>query len=100
MGAVERAKQLLKDAGYIVIPKERRVIIHSRYLVSPWDLERFSGAPERYTDMVLSTHLRSIAGEIKDQGLYVHSKNAIDDPVTGKEVYFDTAVAVIKPKDE
>lgn len=96
-GQEAAAKALLKGLGYVVLPKERRVIVQARWLVSPHELER--SRDPRFEDMMRAANLRSLITEADQNGLVIHERQELDDPITGREVLFNSAIGIIKPKE-
>ena len=94
---LEQLAEHLRKHGYSVIPKDRRVIVTSRYMVPPMDLERGRFNEPRYEDMVRSTNLQKLIRHADDHGFIVHAKQDLDDPVTGREVIFTSAMRLVRP---
>ena len=94
---ITHAKLLLKEAGYVVIPRERHIVVQSRYMVPPHDLNY--SRVERYEDMVRQKMLRDLICEADHAGLVLHARQDLNDPVTGREVVFTSAMGMIKPKE-
>uniref|UniRef100_E6VL60 Uncharacterized protein n=1 Tax=Rhodopseudomonas palustris (strain DX-1) TaxID=652103 RepID=E6VL60_RHOPX len=94
---VKHAKVFLEGRGYVVIPKEQVEVLHIRYEVHLHDLAMGKVSPERFEDMVLGTHARALASEMQERGVLALKRT---DDVGTLSTYFDTSIAVIKPKDE
>ncbi len=94
---VERAKQILEDEGYIVIPKDRVEVLHIRYEVHHHDPTVLHTSPERFEDLVLGTIARGVTAELQERDFLALKRT--DDVVT-LSTYFDASIAVIKPKAE
>jgi hypothetical protein len=94
---VEHCKNVLRTNGYVVIPKERRVILTANYVIPDYAY-RNAVAPERLEDAAQTANLHRITNDIVQHGLFVQTKREWDDEVTGHEGVVQTAIAVIKPK--
>lgn len=98
--AIKRAADFLRGEGFVVIPRERHVVATARYIVPPFDMESRRFSEPRYDDMVRATNLRKLIHHADDNGLVLHLKQDINDPVTGREVVFTSAMGLIVPKAE
>lgn len=99
VAGVKHAFQYLKDRGFIVLPPERRVIVQAREAIPLGEMERSRMSAERVADMAQETCVRRIVRELFNKGLCVHSRQDIDDAITGREVVFTSAIGVIKPSE-
>lgn len=97
---LEQAASILRDNGYVVIPRERHVVVQATYMVPPHEIEKVRSGDHRWSDIALTTSLKKIALEAYDAGLVIHKRQDIADPICGQEVVFRTAMACIKPKAE
>lgn len=87
----ERAKQHLRDNGYVVIPRERHVVLTTQTI-----LQR--EVPESYVEHVFDTMARRLGATIVEEGACIKEDETFDDPVTGKERVLRLVVGVIKTK--
>jgi hypothetical protein len=94
---LEHCKNVLKQAGYLVIARERRVILTASYVMPPQEAQRAMSI-ERLTDMIQMEQERRLGRALFDQKLIVNHMQPTTDPVTGPEDIFTSAIACIKPK--
>lgn len=95
---LENLADLLRRNGYVVIPRERRVVLTSTYILSPTEMRYSRVNAERIEDMAREQSLKRLIRQADDDGLILHVRQDIDDPVTGREIVFRSAMAVTKPK--
>jgi hypothetical protein len=86
----------LRGAGFVVIPRERHVVLHSSYIVTRLELERARSAV-RLADAALEDNLRCIIRKAFNDGLMLHQRR--ESPDDGDNV-FTTMMGVIKPKED
>lgn len=86
---IEDAKALLKDAGYIVLPKERRVILQYHSIIPAWIDD----------DSAKHRNLKGLIHSAEEAGLIQHLRQDFEDHITGKEVLFRSLMGVIKPRE-
>jgi hypothetical protein len=91
------AAKFLRENGYVVIRKERRVILDANYILPPHP-EQMKIGKERLIDIVQREQERTFARKLFDEGLVASTIRQISDPVTGTEEVFTSVIAVIKPK--
>jgi hypothetical protein len=89
------ALQVVKAAGYVVIPSERHVVLDASYSLPLWT----KGSMERLMDCALVNNAERIARAAAARGLFIEHKREVDDPATGREVIVSHACAFIKPKE-
>lgn len=94
---LEQAKKLLRDNGYVVIPKERRLILTVNHMMPPHH-DRHRMGKERLADMLQSQQERQFGRALFDSGLVVNHVRPLSDPVTGNEEVFTSTIACIVPK--
>lgn len=93
----EHMARLLRERGYVVIPKERRVILTANYVLPPYQ-EQLRIGKERLKDLVQRQQEHTFARKLFDEGLVASTARSISDPVTGHEEVFTSCIALIKPK--
>lgn len=89
--------RFLRERGYVVIPRERRVILDANYVLPPYS-EQLRIGKERLIDMVQREQERTFARKLFDEGLVANTIRHIGDEVTGRGEVFTSAIGVIKPK--
>jgi hypothetical protein len=95
--SLEFYAKFLRAHGYVVIPRERHVVLDANYVLPPYS-EQLRIGKERLIDMVQREQERTFARKLFDEGLVANTIRHISDEVTGREVVFTSAIAVIKPK--
>lgn len=96
---LSHCKNVLRQNGYVVIARERHRVITARFVVPPHEVEYSRLSAERYADMVHSSNLQRLIRQADADGLIIHERKDINDPITGREVVFSSAMGLIKPKE-
>ena len=97
---LEHCKNVLRQNGYVVLPKERRVILQTNFLVPTSEVQYSRANAERYADMAQNANVQRLVREAMANGLVLHERRTIDDEVTGREIVFTSVMGVIKPNDD
>jgi hypothetical protein len=95
---VRHAKQILRDAGYVVIPRERHVVLTQAYRMSKYEMEYSKFNAEAIRDCANHTMLRAIGPKLHKDGLLIKTVREEKWPEPIYEMRMQ--VAVIKPRDE
>lgn len=94
----ESVAEWLRSKGYVVIPKERHVVLSASSSIPRFEIESsrgsFDAAIKRSKDLMT----RSIAKKLMDDNLIISKTHEADDPITGREFFVSVAAAIIKPK--
>jgi hypothetical protein len=91
-----KAQELLRTNGYVVIPNERRVVLHASYIISRFEMERAHNA-NRLMDAAVEDNLRCLIRKAFNDGLLSYERR--EDPENGDNI-FTTLMDVIKPKGD
>jgi len=92
----EQLAKRLRAHGYVVIPRERHVVLHSSFIVTRREVAK---APDRIADMALADNMRCLIRKAHHDGLLQHVRRDVEEPVTGCETVFSTMMGIIKPKE-
>jgi hypothetical protein len=85
----------LRGAGFVVIPRERHVVLHASYLVTRREMEN-SRIANRLADAALEDNLRCLIRKAFNDGLLLHERRENDE----RDTMFTTLMGVIKPKED
>ena len=91
---LENYAKILRDNGYMVTPRERRVIITANRAVSERDLQ--PGRPTGFMKWLHNELARTLILEAVDAGLVTFEREGYDPSMRG--VVFKATAAFIKPK--
>jgi hypothetical protein len=94
---VRHAKQILRDAGYVVIPRERHVVLTQQWVMPP---EYTVENPEQFVEYKLRTMASAIGRHALEAGLCITEDKTLLDPITGRKRFLSVDAGFIKPRDE
>lgn len=87
----------LKAEGYVVIPKERHVILTSSACIDRYLVERMQPEEaQRYNNFIKHRHSREIGWEILDKGYGLSVDHGLDPHMDGYRTTY--SVGLILPK--
>lgn len=94
---VRHAKTVLTSRGYVVIPRERHVVLTVSSVLPPHPA-RLKIGKERLADMMQTQQAHQFGRALFDGGVVVNRIRPLSDPVTGDEEVFESTIGLIKPK--
>jgi hypothetical protein len=96
---IEHALQVLRDNGYVVIPRERHVVLTVRRSISWWELERMQGSEElkRFNEYIDGRVARDIGYEMLRKGAITKTDLGFDNLRTRHETEWQAGI--ILPKE-
>lgn len=97
---IEHCKNVLRQNGYVVLPKERVHYLSVSYACPTWTLAN-SKSLERFADAVERTNASRLMNEVVSQGFLLKDKRHADGewPLCEHETIFTHTIAVIEPKE-
>lgn len=95
---VEDATSFLRANGYVVIPKDRHVILQHSYCISDKELQISKQYAEALRDNTTEFMIRSIGKRARQEGLLLHTQRRVDFP--DPSTVFTVKACFVKPKEE
>jgi hypothetical protein len=97
---LQHCKQYLEDRGFVVLPKERGVIVQAHYSIPYMEFQLSRVSAERLADAAQETNASRIVREVIAKGLVVHTRHTCNGSARGREMVFRSSIAVIAPSED